>query len=53
MRKYIKNNIKALDFINRKDIVILSVRPIKKIIKRGVQQFTTITSYCIEYEKMI
>lgn len=53
MRKYIKNNIKALEFINRKDIVILSIRPIKKTIKRGLQQFKAITSYCIEYEKMI
>lgn len=53
MKKYIKDNKTILKYINRKDIKIKEIRPVKKIIKQGILKHSFISSYCIIYDKMI
>ena len=53
MKKYIKDNSKVLKFINNSKYNILQIKPVKKHIKHGLLNYSTIASYCIIYEKMI
>ena len=53
-KKIFYSNEKVLKFINNKKVKIKSIQPIKKTLKRGIFQDTMIiTSYCVNYEKMI
>lgn len=53
MKRYIKDNKKVFKLINNKNYKILEIKPIKKIIKKGVFYEMFISSYCVIYEKMI
>lgn len=53
-KKIFYSNEKVLKFINNKKIRIKSIQPIKKTLKCGIFQDTMIiTSYCVNYEKMV
>jgi hypothetical protein len=53
-KKILYSNNEVLKFINNKKIKIKSVQPIRKIEQRGIfRNHTVITSYCVNYEKMI
>lgn len=53
-KKIFYSNEKVLKFINNKKYKIKSIQPIKKTSKRGIFQDTMIiTSYCVNYEKMV
>lgn len=52
MKRYIKDNKKVFNLINNKDIKIISIKPIRKY-KKGLFGNVLISSYCVNYEKMI
>ena len=53
MKRYIKDNKKVFSLINNKKYKIIEIKPIKKIIKKGIFYDTFISSYCVNYEKML
>ena len=52
MKRYIKDNKQVFNLINNKDIKIISIKPIKKF-KKCLFGNMYISSYCVNYEKMI
>ena len=52
MKKYIKDNKKIFKLINNEKYKILEIRPIRKRKKNKIFS-TSISSYCVIYEKMI
>ena len=53
MKRYFKENKKLFNFIKNNDINVISIKPIRKVIKRRFYYTTFISSYCVIYEKMI
>ena len=53
MKRYIKDNKKVLKLINNKKYKIIEIKPIRKNIKKGIFYDTFISSYCVNYEKML
>ena len=52
MKKYIKDNKKIFELINNEKYKIIEIKPIRKRNKN--KNFnTSISSYCVIYEKMI
>ena len=52
-KEYVKDNKRVFKIINDKANKILSIKPIKKLVKKGIIYNEIISSYCIKYEKMI
>ena len=52
-QEYVKDNERVFKIINNKFNKIISIKPIKKIKRKGIVQKCIISSYCIKYEKMI
>lgn len=52
MKKYIKDNKKVFNLINNKKYKIISIKPIRKY-KKGLFGNVFISSYCVNYEKML
>ena len=52
MKRYIKDNKKIFKLINNEKYKILEIRPIRKR-KKNKNFNTSISSYCVIYEKMI
>ena len=52
MKRYIKDNKKVFSLINNKKYKIILIKPIKKY-KKGLIGNAFISSYCVNYEKMI
>ena len=50
---YIKENKSVFKIINNNLNKIISVKPVKKIKRKGFIQKQYISSYCVKYEKMI
>ena len=53
MKRYIKDNKKIFNLINNKKYKIIEIKPIRKTIKKGILYVTYISSYCVNYEKML
>ena len=53
MKKYIKDNKKIFKLINNKKYKIIEIKPIRKIKRNDVLNNTFISSYCVNYERMI
>lgn len=53
MKRYIKDNKEIFKLINNEKYKILQIKPIRKIKRNGIIQRKFISSYCVEYEKMI
>ena len=53
-KKIFYSNYEVLKFIKNKKIKIKSIQPIRKIEQRGIfHNRMNITSYCVNYEKML
>lgn len=52
MKRYIKDNKKIFNLINNEKYKILEIRPICKRKKNKIFN-TSISSYCVIYEKML
>ena len=53
MKRYFKDNIKVFRFLNNEKYKVLSIKPLRKEIQQGLIIKNIITSYCVEYEKVI
>ena len=53
MKRYIKDNKKIFKLINNEKYKILEIKPIHKIKRNGISNITFISSYCVNYEKML
>lgn len=53
MKRYIKDNKKVFRLINNKKYKIIEIKPIFKNRNKGIYKNTFISSYCVNYEKMI
>lgn len=52
MKRYIKDNKKIFKLINNEKYKIISIKPIRKY-KNGLFVNAFISSYCVNYEKML
>lgn len=53
MKRYIKDNKKVFNLINNRKYKIIEIKPIRKIKRNGIFNNTFISSYCVNYEKML
>lgn len=52
-KKYFKDNIKLLKFINDKNIIVESIKVIRKNYLGSIYEKPYISSYCVKYKKVI